>query len=124
MPDYPKAAEKNLSDAKVLLEKERWDGAAYHAGFVVECTLNALLVKYGGKTNLPHKLSLLETCVNSAGRGQGKRCLSPTQSHILSMSGINGWHPNIRYEAAFVHTPETAKKWVDAARNFYHSVKP
>ena len=34
MPDYPKAAVKNLSDAKILLDHERWDGAAYHAGFV------------------------------------------------------------------------------------------
>ncbi|MBK9577028.1 MAG: HEPN domain-containing protein [Fibrobacterota bacterium] len=125
MADYPKAAEKNLADAAVLLEKGRWDGAAYHAGFVVECTLNALLVANGGSTSLGHKLSQLETYITSSAKGPRARRLSPTQSQILGNARIQRWNPTgIRYEAEFVHDAIVAKTWYQAAKQFYHSVKP
>jgi len=37
--DHPEAAEKHLCDAQALLRAERHDGAAYLAGYVVECSL-------------------------------------------------------------------------------------
>ncbi len=42
--DFPEAAEKNLLDARCLAGGTRWDGAAYHAGYVVECSLKTLLL--------------------------------------------------------------------------------
>lgn len=125
MPDYPKAAAKNLSDAQVLLDNKRWDGSAYHAGFVVECTLNALLVANGGSTSLGHNLSGLERYIASSATGRSTRRLSPTQSQILGNAGIQRWSPTgIRYEAEFVHAENVARTWYQAAKQFYHSVKP
>lgn len=42
--DHPEAARKHLADAYVLNASARHDGAAYHAGYVVECTLKAVLL--------------------------------------------------------------------------------
>lgn len=42
--DFPDAAAKHRDDATALLRAHRWDGAAYHAGYVVECSLKALLL--------------------------------------------------------------------------------
>lgn len=42
--DFPDAAEKHRDDAAALLRARRWDGAAYHAGYVVECSLKAVLL--------------------------------------------------------------------------------
>lgn len=41
--DYPEAAGKHLTDASVLVADDRHDGAAYLAGYVVECALKALI---------------------------------------------------------------------------------
>lgn len=37
--DYPEAALKHLQDADALVRGRRFDGAAYLAGYVVECAL-------------------------------------------------------------------------------------
>ncbi len=42
--DFPDAAGKNLSDAMTLLEANRYDGAGYLAGYVVECSLKTFIV--------------------------------------------------------------------------------
>lgn len=51
--DHPEAAQKHLHDASALVEAARYDGAAYHAGYVVECCLKAVLLHdktYDGAT--------------------------------------------------------------------------
>ncbi len=42
--DYPEAARKHIADARTLSEAQRHDGAAYHSGYVVECSLKAVLL--------------------------------------------------------------------------------
>ena len=42
--DHPEAAGKHLSDASTLLTASRLDGAAYLAGYVVECSLKAVML--------------------------------------------------------------------------------
>ena len=46
--DHPEAAGKHLADAAVLLPAGRADGAAYLAGYVVECVLKTLILVAGG----------------------------------------------------------------------------
>ena len=41
--NYPKAALKHLEDARVLMQNTRFDGAAYLAGYVVECALKTVI---------------------------------------------------------------------------------
>ncbi|MDW8396565.1 MAG: HEPN domain-containing protein, partial [Anaerolineae bacterium] len=47
--DYPRAALKHLEDAEALLKAHRYDGAGYHAGYVVECALKTLLLYARGR---------------------------------------------------------------------------
>lgn len=42
--DHPEAALKHFEDAKVLIGAGRPDGAAYHAGYVVECSLKTIIL--------------------------------------------------------------------------------
>jgi hypothetical protein len=42
--DHPEAALKHFEDAKVLKRAGRPDGAAYHAGYVVECSLKSVIL--------------------------------------------------------------------------------
>lgn len=42
--DFPEAAEKLLADAKALHNASRYDGAAYMAGYVAECSLKTILL--------------------------------------------------------------------------------
>lgn len=47
--DHAEAAGKHLDDATLLWANDRWDGAAYLAGYVVECSLKSvILVGTGG----------------------------------------------------------------------------
>ncbi len=125
MSDHPKAALKNLADATVLLDKERWDGAAYHAGFVVECTLNALLDRVRVPPPTRHGIAALEQQVNALAASKKCRSINATQSDMLRYAGLYRWNPIlIRYSAEFVHDKPTAESWVRGARQFYYSVKP
>ena len=42
--DHPEAAEKHFEDAKALRAADRFDGCAYHAGYVVECALKTVVL--------------------------------------------------------------------------------
>ncbi|TKD02009.1 hypothetical protein [Polyangium fumosum] len=42
--DYPEAAAKHLTDARTLLDAKRFDGAAYLAGFAIECSLRTVVM--------------------------------------------------------------------------------
>jgi hypothetical protein len=42
--DHADAAGKHLSDAGALLEKNRFDGAGYLSGYVVECVLKSVVL--------------------------------------------------------------------------------
>ena len=41
--DYPSAAKRHLEDSRTLLDAQRWDNSAYLAGYVIECSLKALI---------------------------------------------------------------------------------
>lgn len=42
--DHPEAAGRHLTDASILQQDDRCDGAAYLAGYVIECTLKTIIV--------------------------------------------------------------------------------
>jgi HEPN domain-containing protein len=61
--DYGSAARRHLHDARTLLIAERFDNAAYLAGYVVECSMKKLLEihghgarEYGHGNRSPHWL--------------------------------------------------------------------
>ena len=54
--DYPEAAGKHMKDCNVLMAASRCDGAAYLAGYVVECALKTLIQLQTGKAEHSHDL--------------------------------------------------------------------
>ncbi|RJP31918.1 MAG: hypothetical protein C4547_14740 [Phycisphaerales bacterium] len=46
--DYPSAARRHLSDARMLLAASRTDNAAYLAGYVAECGVKAVMTLAAG----------------------------------------------------------------------------
>jgi len=61
--DYPRAACKLLADALVLKARHRYDGAVYLAGYVVECSLKALIKLEVGQVKRTHDLAKLHDTV-------------------------------------------------------------
>lgn len=43
MTDFQHAAKKNLTDASILFEKKRYDGAGYLSGYVIECVFKTVI---------------------------------------------------------------------------------
>jgi hypothetical protein len=62
--DHPLAATKHLRDAQALRDAGRSDGCAYLAGYVVECSLKAVLLHDDAwdPTNAQHDATKLRTC--------------------------------------------------------------
>jgi HEPN domain-containing protein len=48
-------SEQHLADAQVLLERRRWPGAYYLAGYSVECALKACIAKLTKVHDFPHQ---------------------------------------------------------------------
>ena len=67
--DYPEAAVKHMQDSGALLAGGRYDGAAYLAGYVVECALKTLIQLEAGQVRHHHDLSRLDRDLGLAGCG-------------------------------------------------------
>jgi len=96
--DYPDAAAKHLADAKALLGDSRFDGAAYLAGYVVECSLKSILQVQNGVATRGHRLVSLATEVAKASTSATAvtaKYLTPTVQNLPSAS-IVGWRPDMR----------------------------
>ena len=63
--DYPEAAGKHMQDSGALLARGRYDGAAYLAGYVVECALKTLIQLEAGQVGHHHDLSRLDRDLDS-----------------------------------------------------------
>lgn len=120
--DYPAAALKHLQDADVLLEGRRFDGAAYLAGYVVECVLKTFVQVETGRADRSHQLTRLrdqfETLAVQAGSRTG-RFLEALES--LNSSEILGWKPDMRYRGPGI-APDTAGTWLHDARDVYDRI--
>lgn len=120
--DYPAAAQKHLQDADVLLEGRRFDGAAYLAGYVVECVLKTLIQVETGGANRSHDLIFLrdqfDVLAIQAGIRTG-RFLESLES--LNSSEILGWKPDMRYHGPGIAS-DTAGTWLQDARDVYDRI--
>ena len=116
------AAGKHLADTNLLLEQRRYDNAAYLSGYVVECSLKALLVFDGMPTEreLGHDLPLM-----SANALTLAYVLAPSRRRY-SLEGspdldalIRSWSPNSRYERDGTALPELAESRLKGAQAAY-----
>src|SRR6266511_2976341 len=100
MPEnYVSAAARHLDDAQVLLNSQRYDNAAYLAGYVAECALKVLLISPAPSPKaIGHDLPLLTTDVLNmlwVFAPALKRYALPSQPEVLEL--INNWNPEQRY---------------------------
>ena len=116
--DHPEAAEKHLHDAGTLLSEGRPDGAGYLSGYVVECSLKAVLqFETGTAAPLTHRLTdllcQLQTTLAHAGARTGRYLGAATSG--LASSSIVEWRETMRYHAPSM-TSAAAGTWHTEAR--------
>lgn len=129
--DHPEAASKHLDDAQALLNSNRADGAAYLAGYVVECSLKTLILYDSGfplpgsrppwkKSAAGHDLNELVAQASNLAAIAGARTARYLGPAIqgLAGAGIASWGPSMRYRAPFV-TPPDAQSWFADAQAIY-----
>ena len=101
--DLRAIAEARLNDAKVLLENERTDGAAYICGYAIELALKARICSTLNWLGFPdtrsefenlasfrtHKLDVLLSL-----SGQEERIKA---QHLIDWSSVATWNPEVRY---------------------------
>ena len=118
MDDFPKAALKHLEDARVLKDEQRFDGAAYLAGYVVECTLKTVIEAENPPVPHIHDLNSLRQSVDQlallAKHQTGPLYIAATQSLVQ----ILAWKPEMRYSSPHV-TQSVATTWVSEAETLY-----
>lgn len=129
--DHPEAASKHLDDAQALLTRNRADGAAYLAGYVVECSLKALILYDSGvppagsrppwkKGTAGHNLNELAVQASSLAAIAGAksaRYLGPAVQG-LAKAGIALWRSEMRYRAPYI-TQAHAQSWFADAQAIY-----
>ncbi|HMA92778.1 MAG TPA: hypothetical protein VKP30_08835 [Polyangiaceae bacterium] len=105
---FANAAYRHLKDSKVLLENQRWDGCAYLAGYVIECSLKALISSPSTPPGielkeLGHNLSALQACLDrmAASRQPAWKRHAPSSLLGALRSKLDTmqppWEPAMRY---------------------------
>ena len=118
--DYPAAALKHLQDAAVLARGRRFDGAAYLAGYVVECALKTLIQVEFGQARHGHELTSLldelDVLAVRAGTRTGRLYAGVAAS--FRNADVLAWRPEMRYRAPGVASSD-ADRWLREARTAY-----
>jgi len=122
--DYPDAAEKHLNDANSLLAVQRFDGAAYLSGYIVECSLKSLIQFETGQVSKDHEFdkihkNMMRLCAQTNSK-TAKYASSRTVRDLLK-SNIRNWLPGIRYSSEGSVSPEESQKWVTEANEIFIS---
>lgn len=119
--DFPKAALKHLQDGQALLKTNRFDGAAYLAGYVVEFALKTMIGVENKKVPRIHDLSELQSRIQAlsvvAGSRTGHLYIAITQA----IDQILSWRPEMRYCERYLAAP-VAGNWLAEADDVYKKV--
>lgn len=131
LDDHPEAAGKHFEDARALYRASRFDGAAYLAGYVVECSLKTILLhdasyEPGTHAHEPTKLRAWHRKLRGKGFGhdlgrllasavgaEGARYLSAVEPE----ASVMGWTETMRYWAPSVSSEKATAylSWADVA---------
>lgn len=119
--DHPDAAAKHLADAATLLVMNRPDGAAYLSGYVVECSLKAVLqvetqADPPRHHNLGNLLADLQVATSIASARTARYLGRSTTS--LAAGRIVRWRPELRYQGPSM-TQADATTWLDEAKDIH-----
>ena len=126
MTDYHLAAKKNLTDASILFENDRFDGAGYLSGYVIECVFKAV-IQAEKSTAIRHIHD-----IDDLGKDAKKFAASPGAKTHKYHRGLNiaigyanpplGWRETLRYEPENTISKDIADLWVKEAQKLYGRV--
>ncbi|MFM6603370.1 MAG: HEPN domain-containing protein [Dolichospermum sp.] len=126
---FSQAAARHLQDAKILLDKQRWDNAVYLAGYVVECSFKVLVTVYISKD-----IEEIKTYGHDLKKLQGKamnrlRLMYPVLDMQLPTSRIQRTvlsrnHPERRYDKSGIWNQTQAEEAVNRAEEIYREIIP
>ena len=126
--DYPDAAGKHCTDARMLLTGNRPDGAAYLAGYAVECMLKTLVQVERRHNQLirEHDLNTLSSkALDLATLPSGRTFRYLKHVFITNIpygSPPAGWSETLRYHPQGTISAAQAGAWVTDAENLYVEV--
>lgn len=124
--DYPEAALKHLQDADALVRGRRFDGAAYLAGYVVECALKTLIQVESGQARHGHELTnllhVLDVLAVHATTRAGRLYVSVATS--LKAADMDDWTPEMRYRGPqdAGDASRVAEEWLREAYAAYERI--
>lgn len=119
--DYPDAAGKHMQDSGLLLTGGRHDGAAYLAGYVVECALKTLLQLESGQVRFSHDLSGLDQELDrlaAQASSLAGRLYLGAQATLRASTILNDWRPEQRYRSPGISSGDAAR-WHQEAADVY-----
>lgn len=105
--DFQKLAKIRLEDAEALLEKQRYSGAYYLCGYVIECALKACIAKQTKEFDFPPDRKVIDVIyIHDLGRLIKSGGLEETFNKDLNKdkklasywSVLKGWTEGSRYE--------------------------
>lgn len=125
--DYPEAAEKHLRDSKLLLDNNHFDGAAYLAGYVVECSLKTIIQKERRAVPQIHNLRDLKESALRLAAIPNSRTAKYSRRKFWSLASIyayktGGWEENMRYLPAGSISDIDAKAWIKEAEDIFRYI--
>jgi len=143
--DFPLAALKHAQDARALLDATRYDGAAYLAGYAVECAAKALILHdqaYDPTTRATdpevlaqwreklrrkpygHDLArLLSETLGTSGQRYAHFLPDPNAAPLAAI--IAGWKETMRYREPHVGAPQASAyvEWASLAEEAVASMQ-
>ena len=123
--DYPDAAGKHMQDSGVLLAGGRHDGAAYLAGYVVECALKTLIQLESGQVRHSHDLSGLDRELDKLAAQAGSlagRLYLGAQATLRTSTILSGWKPEQRYRSPGMNAADAASWHREAATVYRQTI--
>ena len=126
--DYPDAARKHYMDARALMGRRRYDGAAYLAGYAVECILKTIIqINQPSGVPMIHDINRLSVDAQRLATMPSSRTVRYFRlgSSITSFpygSPPLGWKETLRYHFEGTIPKTTASAWVAEAKRLYEHV--
>lgn len=122
IPDFASAATRHLADARHLYRLSQFDNAAYHSGYVVECSLKAVIERTGIQPKeYGHRLVKLErdglAIASLLAPGCVRYC--PATSDVRQVS--DRWTESMRYNRTGASSGGDCSTLVAAASRVWRS---
>jgi len=102
--DFIKLAELRLHEAKVLLDAEKFDGAYYLCGYIVECALKACIAKKTEEYDFPDLKQVTKSYTHNL-------------ENLMELSGLKSdFDKEIETDTGFRGYWSTVKDWNENSR--------